>query len=122
MDDNRDQADSLGKVLQLLGHTVRLSYDGEEALRVASEFLPDAVLLDLGLPLLSGYEVAERIRSHPQLKDVLLIAQTGWGQEQDRRRTRDAGFDHHLVKPVDVFQVQRILSTPRNGNPQQEQN
>jgi two-component system CheB/CheR fusion protein len=115
VDDNLDQAESLGKVLQLLGHEIRLSFDGEDALRAAADFQPGVVLLDLGLPKRSGYEVAQELRADPNLKNVLLIAQTGWGQDQDRRRTREAGFDHHLVKPVDVLQVQRILSMPRHA-------
>jgi two-component system CheB/CheR fusion protein len=117
VDDNRDQAQSLGKLLQLLGHEVRVSYDGEQALEEVTAFVPDAVLLDIGLPKMNGYEVAERISRDPALGGTLLIAQTGWGQEQDRERTRNAGFDHHLVKPVDVFEVQKILAEGRKQRP-----
>ena len=116
VEDNRDQADSLGKLLRLLGHEVRLSYDGEEAVGAAMDFRPDVVLLDLGLPGMNGYEVAQRIVENPKLKKPLLIAQTGWGQEQDRERTRQAGFDYHLVKPVDVAKVQEILAHARRNN------
>src|SRR5688572_15494972 len=112
IDDNRDQAESLGKLLSLMGHDVRLGYDGEEALKLALDFLPDVALLDLGLPKLNGCEVAKRMRSDPRMQHTLLLAQTGWGQEGDRQRTKDAGFDHHLLKPVDIVQLKAILAQP----------
>jgi len=112
IDDNRDQAESLGKLLSLLGHEVRMGYDGEEALRIALDFRPDVALLDLGLPKLNGCEVAKRMRSDPRVKDTLLLAQTGWGQEGDRQRTKEAGFDHHLLKPVDLAELREILAQP----------
>jgi CheY-like chemotaxis protein len=112
IDDNRDQAESLGKLLSLMGHDVRLGYDGEEALRIAVEFRPDVALLDIGLPKLNGCEVARRMRSDPRVKHTLLLAQTGWGQEGDRKRTKEAGFDHHLLKPVDLAELRAILARP----------
>jgi PAS domain S-box-containing protein len=112
IDDNRDQAESLGKLLSIMGHEVRLGYDGEEALRIALDFRPDVALLDLGLPKLNGCEVAKRMRSDPRVKDTLLLAQTGWGQEGDRQRTKEAGFDHHLLKPVDLVELKEILAQP----------
>ena len=100
-DDLRDSADSLAKLLQLMGHSVEVAYDGEEALRVAESFRPEVALLDIGMPGLNGFEVCRRMRAQPWGSRMTLIAQTGWGQEEDRRRTREAGFDHHVVKPID---------------------
>jgi DNA-binding response OmpR family regulator len=108
VDDNRDAADSLCMILKARGHEVRVAYDGLEAVGAAVAFQPDVVLLDIGLPKLSGYEAAPRIRA--ALGDrVLLIAVTGWGQEEDRRRARDAGFDHHLTKPVDPAAISHLI-------------
>jgi CheY-like chemotaxis protein len=110
VDDNRDAAESLGMLLGMVGHEVRVAHDGLEACAAAEEFRPDVVLLDLGLPKLSGYEVARRLREAEGGSDVLLVALTGWGQEEDRRRTREAGFDHHLTKPVELEQLRRLLA------------
>ena len=110
VDDNRDAADSLGMLLEMIGNEVRMAHDGLEAVRVAAEFHPDVVLLDLGLPKLSGYEAARWIREQDGGKRVLLVALTGWGQEEDRRRTREAGFDHHLTKPVEWDALRRLLA------------
>jgi PAS domain S-box-containing protein len=112
-DDNRDTAESLSLVLSLCGHEVRTAFDGEEATRVAEQFRPDVALLDLGMPKASGHEVARRIREQPWGRDVLLIAQTGWGQDDDQRRTREAGFDHHLVKPVAPATITDLLGRAR---------
>ena len=101
VDDNRDGADSLGMMLRIMGNDTRTAYDGQEAVDVAEAFRPDVVLLDIGLPKLNGYEACRRIREQPWGKSMVLIALTGWGQEEDRRRSHEAGFDHHLVKPVD---------------------
>lgn len=109
VDDSRDQAQSLGLLLKLLGHDVRTDYDGATALETAKQFKPDIVLLDIGLPKMNGYEVARRIREIPALKNVLLVAQTGWGQEEHRRRSIEAGFDHHFVKPVSIESLEEIL-------------
>jgi PAS domain S-box-containing protein len=110
VDDNRDAVDSLGMLLKVMGHTVRTAYDGLEAVDAAATFKPEIVLLDIGLPRLNGYEAARRIRELAVEKGVLLVALTGWGQEEDRRRSKDAGFDHHLVKPVDPAELQRLLA------------
>lgn len=112
-DDNRDFADSLASVLRLGGHEVRVTYDGAEAVTAARGWRPDVVLLDIGLPYLNGYETAERIRGALSGARPLLIAITGWGQEEDRRRSRAAGFDHHFVKPVDPVALLRALEAPR---------
>ena len=101
VDDNVDAADSLAQMLHLAGFETRVAYDGRTAIEIAELMRPDAVLLDLGLPLMSGHDVARRLRSQPWGHDLRLIAVTGWGQEDDRARSRDAGFDEHLTKPVD---------------------
>jgi CheY-like chemotaxis protein len=113
VDDNQDSADTLAMLLELRGNDVRVAYDGPQALEVASAFEPEIVLLDIGLPGMNGYEVAARIRSDPRLAGVLLVAQTGWGQEDDKRRAQEAGFDHHLVKPVDHAALDRLISSYR---------
>jgi len=115
VDDNRDSAASLAALVELLGHRVETAADGIEALEVAERFRPDAILLDLGLPRLDGYAAARRIRSAPWGADMLLIAQTGWGQQADRALASEAGFDHHLVKPVDPAALRAILATERGG-------
>lgn len=109
-DDNRDAADSLAMLLQLVGHEVRVAYLGRDALALAQQFRPDIAVLDIGMPDLSGYEVAASLRQQPWAEKVRLIALTGWGQENDRRRASEAGFDLLLVKPVDLDKLQQSLS------------
>mgnify|MGYP003288116254 CR=1 FL=1 len=111
VDDERLSAASLGMLLRLEGHKIRTAHDGLEAMGVAEEFRPDVVLLDIGLPKLNGYEVAQRIRHQPWGQGMILIALTGWGQEADRRRSQEAGFDHHLVKPVDPSALLQLLAS-----------
>jgi signal transduction histidine kinase/CheY-like chemotaxis protein len=113
VDDNRDAAATLGTLLKCLGADVRVTNDGESALAAMETQRPDVVLLDLGMPGMDGLEVARRVRSRPEFARILLIALTGWGQEDDRRRTSEAGFDHHLVKPVDLAALQSFLA-PRD--------
>jgi CheY-like chemotaxis protein len=115
VDDNTDGADSLALVLGLSGHDVRTAYDGPAAVEAATSFLPEVVLLDIGLPGIDGYEVARRLRKHPGLEEILLVALTGYGQDEDRRRAEEAGFDVHLVKPVDASTLSQILTLPRSG-------
>jgi CheY-like chemotaxis protein len=111
VDDNVDGAESLALLLSLDGHDVRMAHDGRSALAAAEEYRPDVVLLDIGLPDgLDGYEVARRLRSELGLASTLLLALTGFGQAEDRRRSRDAGFDDHLVKPVDPARLKDLLS------------
>jgi CheY-like chemotaxis protein/two-component sensor histidine kinase len=110
VDDNRDAAVSLADLLQLSGNQAHTCYDGLEAVRAAEVFRPDIVLLDIGLPKLNGYEVARRIREQPWGRALALVAMTGWGQEEDRERSRDAGFDAHLIKPVEYGTLLRILA------------
>jgi CheY-like chemotaxis protein len=100
VDDNQDAAQSIARLLQLQGHETAVANDGLEGLRLAQQFRPDVALLDLGMPRLTGYDVAAAIRREPWGQDVLLVALTGWGQAQDRARSKAVGFDEHLVKPV----------------------
>ncbi|HVS78542.1 MAG TPA: response regulator [Steroidobacteraceae bacterium] len=100
VDDNKDAAESMSMLLEMWGHDVAYAYDGPSALQTAEKWQPQAVFLDIGLPGMDGYEVAERLRELPQAKDAVLIAITGYGQDDDRLRSRRAGIDHHLVKPV----------------------
>ena len=111
VDDNHDSADTLAKVVAMAGHHVRTAYDGERALSVVEAFQPGIVLLDIGLPGLNGYQVAERIRGNPAVRDAKLVAVTGWGQAEDRRRSSEAGFDLHFVKPVDLNLLQLLLKS-----------
>ena len=110
-DDNDDSAQTCAMLLELWGHEVRTASNGEEALAVAEQFRPEVALLDIGMPQLSGYEVAERLRRSSWGQAATLIAVTGWGQEEDRRRAKEAGFDHHLVKPVDPAALSVLLSS-----------
>ncbi len=112
VDDNRDQAQTLGKLLSLMGHEVRLAYDGEQALKEASDFLPDVALVDIGLPKINGFEIAKTMRKDRRFKNTILVAQTGWGQEHDRQRSKEAGFHHHLVKPAELSELSEILAHP----------
>ncbi len=109
-DDNYDAAQSLALMLGMEGHDVRTASDGLEALRVAEEFRPQLALLDIGMPRLDGYETARRLRERPWAGSLLLFALTGWGQEEDRERARRAGFDRHLVKPVDPEALSLLLN------------
>jgi CheY-like chemotaxis protein len=110
VDDDRDGADSLGMLLRITGNDVRTAYDGQRGVELAGGFRPDVALLDIGLPKLSGYEACRRIRSRAWGRSVVLIAVTGWGQEEDRRRSHEAGFDHHMVKPVDPPALMKLLA------------
>jgi CheY-like chemotaxis protein/two-component sensor histidine kinase len=120
VDDNVDSAESMAVLLRLYGHDVRLAHDGEAALEVARAFRPDVMFLDLSLPKVDGYEVARRLRVEPAMSGMTLVAMTGYGQDEERRRTREAGFHSHLVKPVNFDMLQELLSSlpanqSRNG-------
>ncbi len=110
VDDNEDSAESVVMLLRMMGNEVRMAHDGLEAVGAAAAFRPDVVLLDIGLPKLNGFEAARRIRMQPGGSKITLIALTGWGQEEDRRRSKEAGFDHHLTKPVDFGDLQSLLA------------
>jgi CheY-like chemotaxis protein len=112
VDDSEVQAKSLGMLLEMMGHQVRVAYNGLTALEISAEFVPDVALIDVGLPGMDGYELARRIREHPELQHTMLIAQTGWGREEDRENSREAGFDHHLSKPIDHKLLEKILAAP----------
>lgn len=105
-----DAAGSLGRILEFLGADVRLAGDGIEALQQFETYDPQVVVLDIGMPGMDGYEVARRIRGRFPQRRAALVALTGWGQEEDRRKARDAGFDHHLVKPAEIAALQKLLA------------
>jgi PAS domain S-box-containing protein len=111
VDDNQDSADTMGELLNSLGADVKVTYDGQSALDLLHSHRPAVVVLDLGMPGLDGHEVARRVRQDPDFRDLTLIALTGWGQEENRRRTKEAGFDHHLVKPVEFEALKALLAT-----------
>jgi PAS domain S-box-containing protein len=111
VDDNRDSAESVALLLELNGHQVRMAHDGPEALATAQHFRPQVVVLDIGLPEMDGYEVARRLRGEAQMQDVMLIALTGYGQNEDRQRAIAAGFNHHLIKPVDLDSLQALIAS-----------
>ena len=111
VDDHVDGATSMCRLLRVLGYEPHQASDGLEGLAAAAEFRPDVVLLDIAMPKLNGYEVARRLRAEAWGKHMLLVAVTGWGQESDKQRATDAGFDFHLTKPVDVRELERALSS-----------
>jgi signal transduction histidine kinase/ActR/RegA family two-component response regulator len=119
VDDNRDSADNLATMLQLMGHDTMLAHDGLEAVQAAAAYRPDVVLLDLGLPQMNGYEAARLIREQQWGQNMVIIALTGWGQEEDKKHALEAGFDHHLTKPVgaEVLQDLLIQSEPCSAEP-----
>jgi PAS domain S-box-containing protein len=111
VDDNQDSADSLAMLLKIKGYEVATAYDGEQAVEAAGTLRPDVVLLDIGMPKLNGYDACWRIRQQPWGQGMFLIALTGWGQEEDRRRTEEAGFNEHMVKPVDPAALMKLLAS-----------
>jgi CheY-like chemotaxis protein len=110
VDDNVDGAESLASMLQIGGHEIRTAHSGPAALDAARPFNPDVVFLDIGLPGMNGYEVAKRLREEPSLSRAVLVALTGWGSDDDKRQSKEAGFDFHLTKPVELTAIVRILS------------
>jgi CheY-like chemotaxis protein len=116
VEDNRDAADSLRLLLELSGHDVAVAYSGHHGVQAAEQYRPDVVLCDIGLPGLDGYAVARKLRDNPATAKARLIAVTAYGQDEDRRRSHEAGFELHLVKPVDLDALQRVLSCP--GRPE----
>lgn len=109
VDDNRDGVASLAMLLSLTGNDALTAHDGLEAVEMAGAFRPELIVLDIGLPKLNGYDACRRIRERSWGKSVVIIAATGWGQEDDRRRSAKPGFDHHLVKPVDPAAISKLL-------------
>jgi PAS domain S-box-containing protein len=126
VDDNNDSARSLARVLELRGNSVRTAHDGLEALDIAEEFRPEVILMDVGMPRLNGYEATRRLRERPWGRSATIVALTGWGQEGDRQQSAEAGCDGHLVKPVDLAHLERLLAglgttaagSPRGGKPE----
>jgi CheY-like chemotaxis protein len=110
VDDNRDSAESMATMLTLMGNEVRTAHDGIEAIEAAKEFRPKAILMDLGMPILNGYGATQRIREQPWGRDVTIIAMTGWGQEADRTQSSEVGCDGHLVKPVNLSDLENLLT------------
>jgi CheY-like chemotaxis protein/anti-sigma regulatory factor (Ser/Thr protein kinase) len=119
VDDNADALASLGMVVRALGSETFDAHDGLEAIESAGNLRPDVILMDIGMPKLNGYDAARRIRQEPWGHDMLMVATTGWGKEEDRQRSKDAGFDLHLVKPVDISAVQQVLASPMRTQPSQ---
>ena len=115
VDDNVDGAKSLAMMLKLKGNETQIAYDGQEAVSLAEAFRPDAIFMDIGLPKINGYDACRRIQREPWGKDIMMIALTGWGQEDDKQKTRDAGFHYHLVKPADFNVVQRLVASIGTG-------
>jgi CheY-like chemotaxis protein len=115
VDDNRDSADSMAMMLQLLGDEVRIAPDGIEAVEQAEQFRPQVIMMDIGMPRLNGYEATRRIREQPWGRDMAIIALTGWGQEVDRVKSMEAGCDGHLVKPINLPDLEKLLIELRGG-------
>jgi len=119
VDDNRDGAEMLAALLRIDGHTVHVASDGAGALRIVTEQPLDVLLIDLGMPTMSGYELAQRLRAGKLLRpSARLIAVSGWVRSSDKARARNAGFDHHLSKPVDIEALHRLLRAPRDAHPE----
>jgi len=114
VDDNRDSALSLAMMLSIMGHETRTAHDGESAVSTAESFRPEVVLLDIGLPKLNGYEVAQRIRENGWGTSIFLIAVTGWGQDEDRQRSTEVGLNVHMVKPVEPAALEKLLAELRD--------
>ena len=112
VDDNRDSADSLAMLLETMGHETHTAYDGMAALEAAERIKPELLLLDIGLPKLNGYDVCRRLREQPWGRQIIVVALTGWGQDEDRRKSRDAGFDHHVIKPVAYASLVELVADP----------
>jgi CheY-like chemotaxis protein len=110
VDDNRDSTESLARLLRIGGHQVETALDGATGLKVARDYQPDVIFLDLGLPEMDGYEIAKRLRQDRNLAKVTLIAMTGYGQEEDRRKSQETGFDGHMVKPADPGDLEKLLA------------
>ena len=110
VDDNRDGADLMAVLLRLQGHEVDVAHDGYRALEIAARFEPEVVLLDIGLPGMNGYDVAKQLRQMKLARAQCLIAMTGYGSEEDRQRTEEAGFDHHIVKPIEPAELNKLLA------------
>jgi CheY-like chemotaxis protein len=110
VDDNHDAAESLSMLLKLMGQKVQVAFSAPEALAAARLDPPEMAFLDIGMPDMDGYELARRLRADPELRHMVLVALTGWGQDKDRQRSREVGFDHHLTKPADPEALHQLLA------------
>ena len=110
MDDNFDVAQTVGWMLETIGHDYRMVHEGQLAVQAAQDYRPDAILLDIGMPGMDGYAVCRALRAQSLFDDTIIIAQTGWGQTQARAASGEPGFDHHLVKPVDLDRLEQLLA------------
>ncbi|MGH7859488.1 MAG: response regulator [Candidatus Binatia bacterium] len=115
VDDNVDAADSIGMLLEIAGHRVQVAYDGSGALEIATSFRPQVVLLDICMPGMDGYQVARRLREDPATREATLVAMTGWGQDEDLRKSEEAGFDRHLLKPAEPAVLEELLANLTRG-------
>ena len=113
VDDNEDLARGLAKLLEIHGHHVRVAFDGPSGVDAAKEWHPEFVILDIGLPGMDGFQVASLLRQFEDTKHAVIVAISGYGQEEDRNRSRQAGFDHHLVKPINSDELAKIMAKPR---------
>lgn len=111
VDDSEASAWTLGLALELAGHKTELAHDMQGALEKARTFIPEVILLDIGIPGTSGYDICKTLRQYPEMKHALIIAQTGWGQDEHRELSKTAGFDHHLVKPVDLHKIKELIAS-----------
>ena len=117
VDDSVTTAESMAALLQLKGHELRVANDGPTAVEIAAKFRPEVVLLDIGMAGMNGYQVAKQLKQLPGLEQTVLVAITGYGQEEDRRSSREAGFDHHLVKPTHISVVEELLNSAEVPEP-----
>ncbi len=115
VDDDKDSAMTLGWLVEMLGQDYKLAHSGQEALDVAPAYNPTLVLMDISLPGMTGYEACQKMRENPALAKTVIAAQTGWGEDQHRQKSKEAGFDHHLVKPISVANLQELLDTVRKS-------
>ena len=109
VDDNEDSGKTLGWTVEMLGHVAQVANGGDQAIKMATSNPPDIILLDIGMPVMNGYEVCIRLKQQSSLDKTLFVAQTGWGQEEDRRKSESAGFDYHLVKPVQMDDLLKVI-------------
>jgi CheY-like chemotaxis protein len=110
VDDNQDFADGVAIVLRSMGNDVRVAHDGFEALEIAAAFQPEVAFVDIGMPKLNGYQLARRLREWRWTRHAVLIAVTAWGEDEDRARAKEAGFDHHVTKPIELENIARLLA------------